>query len=254
LPEGEAEGLEVAYLSDQGLFTTLCSIENELLHTYLRGALSGSRLQRFEAEYLGNVARRRRLDAEREWFEAAKLTRANGWRGVPGSILRSARGLFRAGGPALKFSLVSVPVLVLLVFGWLVLRTANLEVEVRSLRADAAAGGAAPRPLLSFVLTPGLTRDAGAPQRLAIPADASQVKFELRLFSAPRYPAYRATLLTADGVEAWGGNADPAGDAVIVVVPAGALARADYKLRLEGIGGHGAATTIAGFAFGVVRR
>jgi hypothetical protein len=56
---------------------------------------------------------------------------------------------------------------------------------------------------VSFVLTPGLVRDAAAgPRRLVIPSD-SRVRLELELRAATSYSRYRVFVRTPEGEEVW---------------------------------------------------
>jgi hypothetical protein len=252
LSEEVAEELEHACFSDDSLFATVCAVERELIHAYLRGSLTEPGRERFEAAYLQSPARARRLAAEREWFEAARLMSSTKWRGAPGFLSEAMRRLFRGGGPVLTFALVSAPLLAAVAFGWLALSGARFERELQTLRADAETRAAQAQPLLAFVLTPGTTRGTTGTQRLVIPPDANRIELDLSLADTQRLSAYRAMLLTADGGQAWSGISSPTGNEVKVLVPAAALPRQDYKLLLQAPGSNG--PTVASYVFGVERR
>jgi hypothetical protein len=252
LPEEAAEELESACFSDDSLFAALCAVERELIHAYLRDSLTGPRRERFEAAYLHSPARARRLAAEREWFEAARLMSSTKRRGAAGSLSEAVRKLLRGGGPVLRFALLSAPVVAIVAFGWLAFRSARIEHEFQEIRADAEARTAQSQPLLAFVLTPGSTRGAAGPQRLAIPTAAARVELDLYLGDTQRLPAYQATLLTADDAQVWSSLSAPTGNEVKVLVPTAALPRQDYKLLLQAPGASG--STVASYVFGVERR
>jgi hypothetical protein len=252
LPDGAAKEMEHACFSDDSLFATLCAVERELIHAYLRGSLTGPRRERFEAAYLESPARARRLAAEREWFEAARLMSSAKWRGAPGAISEAVRKLFRGGGPALRFALVSAPVLAALACGWLTFQSAKLERELQILRADSAARAAQAQPLLAFVLAPGVTRGAEGSQRLVLPPNTTRVELDLYLADTQRLPVYRAIILTADGGEVWSGISASTGNEVKVLVPTAALPRQDFKLLLRAPEANG--PTVASYVFGVERR
>ncbi|MGO9271181.1 MAG: hypothetical protein ACLQOO_13150 [Terriglobia bacterium] len=252
LPDEVAAELEHACFSDDSLFATICAVERELIHAYLRGSLTGPRRERFEAAYLQSPARARRLGAEREWFEAARLMSSTNWRGAPRILSGAVRKLFRGGSPALRFALVSAPVLAALAFGWLAVQSSKLERELQILRADSAARAAQAQPSLAFVLAPGATRGAEGSQRLVIPPNTTRVELDLYLADTQRLPVYRAIILTADGGEVWSSILAPTGNEVKVLVPAAALPRQDYKLLLQAPGANG--PTVASYVFGVERR
>jgi hypothetical protein len=253
LPQDSAAELEDAFFADEELFAALRSVETELIHAYLRGGLTGARLQRFEEVYAGSTAGGRRLEAEREWFEAAKLVDEGKRTGGVELRDRWWRGFFSDGSAAMKFAAVLVCLAGALVFGWLVHRVAGIEAEVRGLRAGLSAPASAPQLVASFVLAPGLTRGEGAQKRIVLPGNAGQVRFELELEGVPRHDAYHAVLQVVDGYEVWSGRVSSEGSTVSAIMPASVLSRNDYKLTLEGTGPHAEAVSPS-YLFSVVGR
>ena len=105
--------------------------------------------------------------------------------------------------------------------------------------------------MIAVALSPGLVRGAGDARRVAVPAGATMVRFELE--ADPSLDGvHRAILRTAEGTEAWSqrlvvqrGAPRP----LVLEIPARLLGTNDYELVLEPIGG-GAPLS---YAFGVVR-
>lgn len=254
LPEDEAAELESSFFLDEGLFAALCSVEAELIHAYLRGELTGPRLRRFEEVYSGSTPRGRRLAAEREWFEAAKLV--SGEKRTGGAVTRTRwwRGFFSTDGAAPKFAMVSASLIAALVFGWLAHRIIGVEAALSSMRADLAARGGTPQRVASFVLTPGQTRGDSAPKRILLPGNTALVRFELQLDGPAKQQAYTATLRAVDGYEVWSGSVFPEKGTMTATLPAGVLVRNDYKLTLEARGAHAAVADAPSYVFSVVGR
>ena len=101
------------------------------------------------------------------------------------------------------------------------------------------------RPVMSvatFLLTPGLIRDAGEPRQLVVPANTNRVRLQLGLRRKSEHPRYRVVLRTFEGVEMWNRSGlsarrAGAGQAVIAQLPAKLLAGGDYELVLQGATG-----------------
>ncbi len=113
----------------------------------------------------------------------------------------------------------------------------ELEQELAKQKAEAVRANesspSAPATLLSFLLTPGLSRDIDSTKRLTIPATASQVRLQLTLKRPGNYQSYQALLQTLDGANLWSRNL-PNGRAVMVTIPAKLLPPGDYVVVLKG--------------------
>ncbi|MGA2739011.1 MAG: hypothetical protein ABSG65_16355 [Bryobacteraceae bacterium] len=249
LPQDAAAALEASFFTDERLFDDLCLAETELIHAYLRGEFTGPRLKRFEEVYSSTTARARRLAAEREWFEAAKLVAKNG----AATHNWLFRKLFRT-GRLLNFAVVFAFLILVLDTLWLVHRITGIELAVRTVRSDLAMRFAERQPLASFVLTPGLTRGASAPKRLQLPAGAAQVRFELQVDGPAKQDAASAILQVVDGYEVWSGRVLRTEGGLSVVVPTSVLTRNDYKLTLGTLGQDGKAETAPSYLFSVTGR
>lgn len=115
---------------------------------------------------------------------------------------------------------------------------AELEQELARQKAEAARANepstSAPATLLSFLLTPGLSRDIDSTKQLTIPADVPQVRLQLRLKRPGAYATYQAVLQTLDGAELWQRNLLRAGQTATVMLPTRLVPPGDYVLVLKG--------------------
>lgn len=92
-----------------------------------------------------------------------------------------------------------------------------------------------PATFLSFILTPGLSRDIDSTKRLTIPSDTTQLRLQLTMKRPGSYQSYQAVLQTLDGANLWSRNLPrSAGRAVAVTVPAKLLPPGDYVIVLKG--------------------
>ncbi len=120
----------------------------------------------------------------------------------------------------------------------------RLEAEIAELqRQPDAAGIVKAQPgvasLLALVLSPG-ARGGDATKTLSVTLAASQVRLQLELNPADRYPSYQVTLQTAAGqvVRRWTGlksNAGAGKRSVVVTAPAASLSTGRYELVLSGV-------------------
>ena len=102
--------------------------------------------------------------------------------------------------------------------------------------------------LLSFVLTPGLSRDAEGPKRLVVPAGIKEVRLRLKLDEAVQ--KCRMSLQTLDGVEIWKQDAPRP----VASVPGRLLVPGDYMLNVKGLTDQGEASTDTDFYFSVTSK
>jgi hypothetical protein len=252
LTEEASGALEEECTHDRDLFDLVCSIEDELIHAYLRGQLGETERERFAAKYLRYPHLRRRVDAEREWFEAAMSLRAgSGVKG--GSVWRAVLEALRGGGPALRFVAVTACMLTIAAIGGLSYAVVHLRGRVSGLGAELAKERADAGAVYAVILAPGRTRGAGGTGRLTIPANAKTLVLGLELNNPSAYAAYEAVLETAEQQEIWKGPGAATGDGVSVMVPAALLARNDYVLKLRGRGREGRLEDVGSYVFGVLR-
>jgi anti-sigma factor RsiW len=136
---------------------------------------------------------------------------------------------------------------------------AQLEQELAKQQAarDRDSQPSSSSTFLSFILAPGLVRDADGPKRLLIPASVNSLRLQLDLKRPGDYRSYRAALQTLDGTELWSQNLSRArstasGRAVIVTLPARLLPPGDYVIALKGRTGGGEIEEVDDYYFSVV--
>ena len=115
----------------------------------------------------------------------------------------------------------------------------ELEQELARQKAQAArtndSQSSAPATLLSFLLTPGLSRDIDSTKQLTIPSNVSQLQLQLSLKRPGNYQGYQVVLQTLDGADLWSRNVPrSAKRAVTVTVPTKLLPPGDYVILLKG--------------------
>ncbi len=229
LPDEVTERIDEASIADDEIAARLRIVETDLIDSYVRGQLTGARLERFESYYLLSPRRR----------ESVRLA-AGFVRAVDRSVARTQRVTWKDRIPS-RTSLarmVAAAALVIVVCGLIQFQAArtrheltlatseNGAVDVRPQRTGEPTVGAAtageldrasspaPAPALSasastsespdskraaspseivaVVLLPP-TRAAAPIPTLAIPAGADRVRFDLRLESND-FPSYRVAL------------------------------------------------------------
>jgi hypothetical protein len=135
---------------------------------------------------------------------------------------------------------------------------ARLESERSRRELEDRIASASPPPIIaSFLLSPGLARDAGDGRRFLIPSEATQLRLQV-IFKVGDFKSYRAELQTIEGRVVWserGLKARPKGreQMVLVTIPANRLKDEDYILTLKGITSAGELSDVSEYSFRVVR-
>lgn len=214
----------------------LGGLEQELIRDFLRRELSWWDRRRFEQRLRGSADLREKTAAAR----ALRMALA----GVGGSVAASSgasEGRARLpplGKPAWAFAAALLCAVV-----WLSVERVRLQREVEHLRSAAARATAPQTPVLSFVLSPGVSRSAASPRRLLVSGTEGRVRLRLEVPPAVRSARYKAVLRTVDGAyEVWSGVAAvpaPQATLVDVEVPAANLKAGDYVLSLQAPGASG---------------
>ena len=135
-------------------------------------------------------------------------------------------------------------------------KRAELEQELAQQQATRGDDNqsAPPATFLSFLLTPGLSRDIDSTKRLTIPSNISQARLQLSLKRPGSYQSYQAVLQTLDGANLWSRNLPrSSGRAVTVTVPAKLLPPGDYVLLLKGKTADGQLEEVDEYHFNTVR-
>ena len=114
------------------------------------------------------------------------------------------------------------------------------------------------RPVTAtFILTPGLSRDAGSARNLIIPPGTTQIQLRLPLEQgmSTDFKNYRVLLSLAEGARVWSGAVKPAGDRTLVMnLPARLLRRGDYVLELKGVTAGGNTEPVAEYSFRILQK
>lgn len=228
--------LEERFFVDSEIYEELTIVENELIDEYLRGELSPSDRESFEAHFMSAPERNEKMRFARALRKAANAESAaqaqedsitdQGLEAVldvaePPPKSRPFTFLpFQT--PIVSYALAALLLLGVVGVSWLVWK---------SLRTRE------PGNVLAVVLTPGLTRDEGGEtKRIVVPADTGTVRLQL-LLTNNQYQVYEATLLDSDGrtlTKKAGLKPQPVNPpALYFDVPAGLLPRGDYRVKLS---------------------
>ena len=78
LPDEDAERLDEMSISDDEVAGRLRVVENDLVDAYVRGTLSGEKLERFESFYLSSDRRREKVRFARTFLSAIDRRRNHG--------------------------------------------------------------------------------------------------------------------------------------------------------------------------------
>lgn len=204
--EQEREEIERSYFRDPETLALLDAVEGDLIEAYVRRQLTRAERARFEKYFLCTRARRERL----RMAEALQ------------QHLPPARALSRV-WMAMAASLVIVALLGV----WVWMRTAPRAVVRRPAPSPRVI---APKPPVTFAVTlvPGLTRAAGAPQKIVLGPEVEQVHIRALVEAEGEWRDLRASLgdwAVADLTM----NADRT---VTIVVPAANLPPGEHVLVL----------------------
>jgi hypothetical protein len=282
LSEDEADRIDELSVVDDDLAARLRVVEDDLVDAYVRGALSGDALKRFESHYLSSPLRRERVTFARHFVSAVDRAQPLA---AAGTHRRSARaGLVPALAAAAAVLLVASAGLlfqsVRLGRGLSVAesarialdqRTRDLERQLAELRAAnqtavnelervRESSAAPPQDVLriALVLLPQ-TRAIGPVPTLAVPSGAARIGFELRLESND-FSRYQVGLRdpganTTVWRSGWAAPRTSAGvPSVLVALPAELLKPQHYTFDLAGRGPDGSAEVVGSYTFEIVPR
>jgi len=256
LSEAERESVEERLFANDQYSEHLSLVEDDLIDSYVRRELHGDELAHFESHFLSSPRCLERVSFAQAWLVPKVVTFARPPRKSVWSWTLTAL-------PMAAALFVVIMGSVFLSFRDRISRqreeSAALRRQIEELRAQATAKNpVAPdvqafvRALppqaaspLSFVLLPGMRRDASRQeQRLLIPAGRHSVELDLMLTGQKQYPGYRVVIQNPDGAEVWGrsqvaASRDPAGVALKVSVPSMVLKDGDYRVMVSGVGTSG---------------
>jgi anti-sigma factor RsiW len=251
LSEDDRTRLEERFLQDADYRELIRAVEDDLIDDYVHDELAPHQRALFEKYFTSVPHRRQKVEL------AKALSRHLSGRQVRVVVPRSSN-------PALKFALAAGIVLFLAFGAWFMTRTVGprtdperSQVEQPQPQGPTPAPPAerprenqpiqppatSPTPLVTatFVLPPGLTRESRQQSRaFALPSGTQLVQFRLPLEKGDEYPAFRADLRTASGDPIWQSGvvppeSTPAGQSVVLQLPADLLRSEKYELRLTAI-------------------
>src|SRR5262249_30026514 len=90
LSPDEADRIDELSVVDDDIAARLRNVEDDLVDGYVRGALSGDMLQRFESHYLSSPLRRERVSFARQFVPAVDRAMPTAGSVAPGRSMRTA--------------------------------------------------------------------------------------------------------------------------------------------------------------------
>lgn len=254
LPPAQQAQFEEGLLTNDEIYQELVIVEDELVDEYLHEELSASDRESFESHFITapehqaklRFARtfRKYVAAESSEFQVATDTQAA--EVPPTQALRPSTrwlGFLPIRNPVFGYALTAAVILVAVGVSWIAWRNLN------SSPSD-------PGRVLSFVLTPGVSRGEGeGSNRLTVPADIGTVRLQL-LLPENRHESYEATVVDAEGrtlttkrnLRKELVNGQPA---VVLDVAATQVSAGDYRVKLSGIKPDGQSESVASYSFGI---
>jgi hypothetical protein len=243
LEEDSRLQLEEQLVQDPDVFEALGVIEDELTEEYLDETLTVAEKLAYERQRSVSPDRRRAPEffkalRRRASARAAEPRRASVW--TPARWFRPIPLQ-----PAWLGAAAALLVVSLVGNAWLALgpSTSGGSVAIQRPATEVP----------TFTLAAGLLRSGGSLTRVVLPADVDVVRLALDL-PADEYPLYRAALEDVDGNEIWAQSRLKAetteGQVVVsVLVPAAALARGDYQMKVSGLTESGDRESLARYTF-----
>ena len=283
LSPDEADRIDELSVVDDDIAARLRNVEDDLVDGYVRGALSGDMLQRFESHYLSSPLRRERVSFARQFVPAVDRAMPTAGSLAPRRSIRTGwMAALATAAAVLLFACVGLIVQSVRLDRGLTVaenarialdqRTRDLERQVADLRAtnrnveselERVRESSAPAPQqdaprIALVLLPQ-TRSLGPVPTLAVPPGAARIGFELQLESNdyPRYqvglrdPATNTTVWRSGWVVA---KSSAGVSSVVVALPSEFLKAQHYTFDLAGRGTAGGAEVVGSYTFEIVPR
>jgi hypothetical protein len=280
--EDERTLVERQFFADTEMFVRLCELEEELAARYARGELRADERAQFERAYHAPPRRDRLILNLALGRILASAPPSNRPEAAP-IAAASWRQWLTFEPAAARWALAAATVVLLI--GSLIqfrqtdrLRTAldRSQQDVAGLRArldeaerrtaESEQRNAASETtqttapvIATFVLTPGLTRNASGPARVNVPSEATALRFELQLDFDGGYARMKADLRTDAGTSLWSQDGlqpekTAARRVVTVTIPATAINTGSYELLLQGVLNGGSTEDAASYYFTAARR
>ena len=258
LGEQQARFEELLLTSD-AVYEELVIVEDELIDEYLREELPASDRESFESHFLAAPEHQEQLRFARTFTKYVGAESAVRPQESPAVSLSEREtiefpqpktslptksrwfGFLPVRNPVYGYALAAALVLVVVGVTWLGWRNLN-------------SGPRDPGRVLSFVLTPGLSRgDAEGSNKLTVPGDTGTVRLQL-LLPENRHESYEASLVDAEGRTLTTNknlpkqlvNGQPG---VVLDVPASLVSAGDYGVKLSGVNPDGNSESVASYSF-----
>jgi hypothetical protein len=246
------ESFEAKYLADDDLFENLIAAENDLIDSFVRGALSSAEQAQFRTHFLNTPERRERVAFARSLMDYASSKLASTPERTPQETApRAARSSFFH-SPRWAIAAAILLVAALGVFGWNLqlyrqLREASsrqqeLQQQMLALtaRLNSAPWQAPPlgQTLVAATFSPNVTRGAARPNVLYLPPGVSDAVVILSRKPAA-YSSYKVTAEDAEGRQVWNGsnlvsNTSHEATLITVKLPPALMRAGDYIFKLSG--------------------
>lgn len=287
--EQEQLRLEEQFFADDESYQQLLALEDELKYEYAGGGLTAKQRESFEKRFLVSAEDRQKVALAKavltKAYElrgataAAPIERVGWW--------QSLLNFFQMRGSGMQLSFASAALIFLTFGSWMLYQTIELRGRVEELQSkqrsdeqNAQKQLAAERTrqqqlqqelaqerdrrtelerqmdkrpaqpgFFSFLLLPGLVRDADGAKQLTIPAGAREVRLDLDVKSRGPYKSYRAELQTLDGAQISSQNIPRPR----LTISARLLTPGDYVVALKGITASGEVEDAGEYYFVVVR-
>jgi anti-sigma factor RsiW len=272
LDDDDRTRLEERYMRDVEYRELMRAVEDDLIDEYVRGELSAEQRSLFEKQFTSEPHRARKVELARALTKAlGEGRRVSEPQPKPLTFPVPRRP---ASSNALRYALAAAALVIITVGVWLATESRRSRPGVQQPQTaeqipqpeqtpqtapDERTDRPAPQlSIATFVLAPGLTRDAAGDRTFVIPEGTQIVRLRLPLDKGDEYPAYRAELNTASGNSVWKGDQlrsqpEAAGQSLVLDVPADLLRSDRYELALTGIN-KDIVEDIGYYYFGFVRK
>lgn len=257
LAEQQAQFEERLLTSDQ-VYEELVIVEDELIDEYLREDLPASERESFESHFLAAPEHQEKVRFARtfrKYVAAESAVRPLEGAAIPLSERETVEfprpktrptksrwfDFLPIRNPIYGYAMAAAVLLVVVGVAWIASRNLN-------------SGQRDPGRVLSFVLTPGLSRgDAEGGNRLTVPANTDTVRLQL-LMPENRHEWYEASLVNAEGRTLTANknlpqqlvNGQPG---VVLDVAASLMPAGDYRVKLNGVNPNGNSESLASYSF-----
>lgn len=259
LPAEQQAQFEERLLTSDQVYDELVIVEDELIDEYLREELPAAERESFESHFLAGPEHQEKVRFARtftKYVAAESAVRPRDGAAVPLSERETIEfprpktshptksrwfGFLPIRNPIYGYAMAAAIVLLVAGITWMGWRYLN-------------SGPRDPGRVLSFVLTPGLSRgDAEGGNKLTVPAETGTVRLQLLLLEN-RHESYEASLVNAEGRTLTTNrnlpkelvNGQPG---VVLDVAASLMPTGDYRVKLNGVNPDGNSESVASYSF-----